>query len=76
MTISELIKGLGGATVLSEGIGLPGEGVGALRVRAWAQRNAIPGGYWKAIADFAHRSGSPITLDTLAEVHAVGAAAA
>lgn len=70
MTVSQIIKSLGGATVLADGIGLPGEGIGALRVRAWSQRGAIPGAYWAAISAFSKEAGHGVTLEVLAAAHA------
>lgn len=71
MDAKTLIKRLGGAAALSAGIGLPDGGLGALRVRAWARRNTIPGPYWATIAAYSKEAGHGVTLEVLAAAHAL-----
>lgn len=71
MDVRSIIKSLGGAAALARGIGLPGNGIGALRARAWSQRNAIPGQYWASIAAYSREADLGITVEVLADAHAV-----
>jgi hypothetical protein len=70
MDVTEIIKKLGGAPRLASALGLPGEGVGALRVRAWGYRQSIPGEYWADIAAFSKENGFGVSLEDLAQAHA------
>ena len=76
MDVRSIIKHLGGAAVLASRIHLPGNGVGALRVRAWANRQTIPGQYWAAIAAYSKEADLGVTLEVLAAAHAVARAEA
>ena len=69
MTVPEIVTRLGGASVLAGGIGLPPDGRGALRVRAWKQRQVIPGQYWAAIVRYADQADLGVTLADLAAAH-------
>ena len=69
MTASEIIKRLGGAARLSRALELPAGETGAVRVRAWAIRQAIPGGYWGRIAAYSKENGFDVTLEDLAAAH-------
>lgn len=72
MTVAEIIRRLGGATVLAERLGFPGADVGAKRIRAWALRNSIPGEYWASVSAYSKEAGKGVTLEVLASVHAAG----
>lgn len=75
MTVSDIVKKLE-PPKLAEALGLPRDGVGALRVRAWGYRGSIPGEYWAAITAYSQSNGLGITLEVLAEAHAVPTAVA
>ena len=70
MTVTEIIKQLGGAAALARKLGLPPNGVGALRVRAWGYRNSIPAEHWSSIAALARAEDLAVTLELLADAHA------
>jgi len=71
MTASEIIKRLGGASRLSKALRFPEGETGAVRIRAWAQRETIPGQYWAAIAAYSKEADLGVTLEALAAAHAV-----
>lgn len=70
MDVTEIIKKLGGAPRVATALALPGDGVGALRVRAWGYRQSIPGEYWAGIAAFSAENGLGVSLEDLANAHA------
>lgn len=69
MDIRSIVLRMGGAATVARGIGLPGNGVGALRVRAWVNRGRIPGAYWGPIAAYSKEQGLGVTLEVLAAAH-------
>lgn len=71
MTPSLIIAKLGGAAALAAALKFPGSDLGAKRVRAWGLRNRIPSEYWVAISAYASRAGIAVTLDDLANAHAL-----
>lgn len=69
MTVPEIVKALGGSAALAAGMNLPGNGIGALRVRAWVQRKSIPAAYWSRIVAYSKELGRDVTFEVLASAH-------
>jgi len=75
MTVAEIIVRLGGAPTVAQKLGLPGDDVGAKRVRAWATRKRVPPEYWGALAAISKEGGHGVTLEALAAAHPLSVAA-
>lgn len=69
MNVKDVIKALGGATVLARALGLPDQEVGAKLVRAWGLRDSVPAEWFAAVARVALLRGHPeITVEALAQL--------